>query len=93
MVLDVLSGLTIILQRKRELVVVWLSVLYLFLMLPWVIIWYGSRCPLWFNNYLAEEKRAGCVVAVCSLSLPHGAVGWSAVCDCGISWSYPLPVK
>ena len=22
--------------------------------------------------------------------LPHGAVGWSAVCDCGIFWSYLL---
>ena len=20
----------------------------------------------------------------------HGAVGWSAVCDCGVSWSYSL---
>ena len=25
-----------------------------------------------------------------SVTLPHGAVGWSAVCDCGISWSYLL---
>ena len=24
---------------------------------------------------------------LCSLLLPHGAVGWSVVCDCGISWS------
>ena len=22
---------------------------------------------------------------ICSVNLPHGAVGWSAVCDCGIS--------
>ena len=22
------------------------------------------------------------------VALPHGAMGWSAVCDCGISWSY-----
>ena len=21
----------------------------------------------------------------CSVALPHGAVGWSALCDCGIS--------
>ena len=27
---------------------------------------------------------------MCSVSLPHGAVGWSPVCDCGISWSYSL---
>ena len=26
----------------------------------------------------------------CSLALLHGAVGLSAVCDCGISWSYSL---
>ena len=24
------------------------------------------------------------------VSHPQGAVGWSAVCDCGISWSYSL---
>ena len=23
-----------------------------------------------------------------SLTIPHGAVGWSVVRDCGISWSY-----
>ena len=26
----------------------------------------------------------------CSVSSPRGAIGWSAVCDCGISWSYSL---
>ena len=26
----------------------------------------------------------------CPVALPHGAVGWSAVCDCGISWSSSL---
>ena len=24
----------------------------------------------------------------CYVALPSGAVGWSAVCDCNISWSY-----
>ena len=24
----------------------------------------------------------------CSVTLPHGTVGWSVMCDCGISWSY-----
>ena len=24
---------------------------------------------------------------LCSVPLPHGAVGWSVLCDCGISWS------
>ena len=28
----------------------------------------------------------GCLVyCKCSVTLPHGAMGWSAVCDCGIS--------
>ena len=26
----------------------------------------------------------------CSVTLPQEAVGWSAVCDCGISLSYSL---
>ena len=26
----------------------------------------------------------------CPVALPHGDMGCSAVCDCGISWSYPL---
>ena len=41
-----------------------------------------------------EEERVGCFAFVvlrmscwckCSVTLPHGAMGWSAVCDCGIS--------
>ena len=24
------------------------------------------------------------------VAFPHGVVCWSAVCDCGISWSYSL---
>ena len=51
------------------------------------------------RNHLAEEKRVGCfTLAVfllscdfwCSMSLPRGAEGWSAVCDHDISWSYSL---
>ena len=45
------------------------------------------------------EKKAGCFAlsvflmscdGQCSMALPHGAVGWSVVCDCGISLSYSL---
>ena len=25
-----------------------------------------------------------CLSSWCLVALPHGAVGWSAVCDCGI---------
>ena len=47
-----------------------------------------------FSNHLSEEGRTGYfgVVAVCVLyvSVPRGAVGWSSICDCDISWSYSL---
>ena len=33
----------------------------------------------------SDHMAVGLVV-----SLPHGAVGWSVVCDFGISWSYLL---
>ena len=40
-----------------------------------------------------EEERAGCFAFIvfwmscyckCFVALPHGALGWSAVCGCGI---------
>ena len=45
-------------------------------------------------NHLDEEERAGCFAFIvfqmscyckCVVALPHDAVGWCAVCDCGIS--------
>ena len=51
-------------------------------------------CALLCCNYLEEEERAGCFAfivlrmscyCICSVTHPHGAVGWSAVCDCGVS--------
>ena len=50
--------------------------------------------PFYFCNLLEEEERAGCFAFIVgsmyfyckfSVTLPHGAVGWSALCDCGIS--------
>ena len=47
-----------------------------------------------FCNYLEEEERAGCFACFVlwmpcyykrSLALPHGALGWSALCDCVFS--------
>ena len=47
-----------------------------------------------FCNHLDEEERAGYIAFIvfwmscyckCSVAQPHGAVGRSAVCDCGIS--------
>ena len=48
---------------------------------------------------LEGEEKAGCFAFIalhmfcyfkCSVALPHGAVGWSAACDYGISRSYSL---
>ena len=52
-----------------------------------------TLCPFLFCKHLEEEEKAGCFAIVlqmycyykCSVALPQGAVGWSAVCDCGIS--------
>ena len=46
-----------------------------------------------FAKHLAEEERALIVILLScssSLFLPRGILGWSAVCDCGISSSYSL---
>ena len=53
-----------------------------------------TLCPFSFCNHLEEEEKAGYLAIIvlqmycyyiCPVALPHGAVGWSAVCDCGIS--------
>ena len=52
-----------------------------------------ALCPFWFCGHLEEEERTGyfavvvlqvCCCCGCSVALPRGAVGWSAVCDCDI---------
>ena len=49
---------------------------------------------IYFCNHLDEEEKAGCFALTaflmscdsrCSVALSHGAMGWSAICDCGIS--------
>ena len=43
------------------------------------------------SNPLDEEERADCLTLVVFLvTLHHGGVGWSAVCDCCVIWSYSL---
>ena len=53
-----------------------------------------SLCPFYFCNNLEEDEKAVSFAIIvlqmfcyykCSVALPRGAVGWSAVCDCGIS--------
>ena len=44
-------------------------------------------------RHLAEDGAGRftlIVFCLCSVSPTHGAVGWSAVCACDISWSYAL---
>ena len=53
-----------------------------------------------FLSFLFDlEKKTGCFTLIvylvfcdcyCSVALSYGVVGWSAVCDCGISLSYSL---
>ena len=52
-----------------------------------------TLCPFYFCNHLEEEEKAGCFASIVlqmycyykwSVALPHSAVGWSAVCDCGM---------
>ena len=62
-------------------------------------LFFSTLCPFKLCDHLAGEDRAGCFALIaflmaiscyCSLPFPHGAVGWSAVCDWGISWLYSL---
>ena len=43
-----------------------------------------SRSKVYLNEVIIKGDH---IEGLCSLSLLHGAVGWSVVCDCGISWS------
>ena len=43
-------------------------------------------------TFLEEEERAACFAFIvlqmscyCICSMTHGAMGWSVVCDCGVS--------
>ena len=51
-------------------------------------------CLFKFCNHLEKEEKAGCLVIIVlqmhcyykfSVTFAAGAVGWPAVCDCGIS--------
>ena len=49
-----------------------------------------TLCPFSYSNHLEEEDFVFIVTPmschfICSVALPHGAMGWSAVCDSGIS--------
>ena len=62
--------------------------MYLFYILLYVIF-----CPVKFCNHIDGDERAGCFVFFfvflvsrdCCVTLPRGAMGMSAICDCDIS--------
>ena len=58
------------------------------------LLWYALLSVLSSFAIIFKRKRElaallilsyECLVTVCSVAHPHSAVGWSAVCDCGIS--------
>ena len=68
--------------------------------LCWFLFWFSLLCVLSsFAIILTmkrrrERERAGCFPVIvfrmscyrkCFVALPHGAMGWYAVCDCSIS--------
>ena len=56
--------------------------------------WYALICVLSSFTIMLKRKRELVALLLlsygCLVALPHDAVGWSAVCDCGISLSYSL---
>ena len=58
---------------------------------------YAVLSALYRFAIILMRKRGGCFTLIvflmscgckCYVTLPHGVVGGSAVCDCGIFWSY-----
>ena len=64
------------------------GVLYLVLVLLCI-----TLCPSSFAIILKRKRKLVAVIIVkqmycyykCAVAIPHGAVDWSAACDCGIS--------
>ena len=59
-----------------------------------IVLFFCTLCSYSFAIILMGVERVGCFALIvflmfygseCSLALPRGAVGWSAVCDCIIS--------
>ena len=65
----------------------------------YVIFQRRQKALLWSEGLKRDKKQVVLLLSIvfslscgcnCSMSLSRGAVGWSSVCDCGISWSYSL---
>ena len=79
-------------------IVVWLFLTTPRVYLQFVIVVFPDHTHLLFSSFaiilmgkreLVDLLCLSCDCC-CSVALPDGAMGWSAVCDCGISRSYSL---
>ena len=81
--------------RPRSVVMLLLTYCLMYFPLSVGALWLSNTvCPFLVCNVLEEEEKTCCFAIIvlqmycyykCSTALPNGAVGWSAVCDCGIS--------
>ena len=84
--------------------IVTVNVMRLFITVPWVglqcvFVVFHDHTHLLICGYSSRFRRLVCIVCYWYfliiptyffLALPHSSVGWSAVCDCGISRPYSL---
>ena len=62
----------------------------------WPVFWVSNKvllrqaCSATATSQKIEISIVESLDIKCSVALPHGAMGFSAVCDCGISWSCSL---
>ena len=66
----------------------------LFVAVLFVFVCYALLCVNFSVAIILKREKGGCFAIVvlhmycyykCSVALPYGTVGWSAVCGCGIS--------
>ena len=57
-----------------------------------IVMLFSNLCPFSFAITLVGKESASCFTlnaflmvcdCLCSVALPHGAMGWTAICDCG----------
>ena len=85
MVLLLLTFCLLLLPLWESVIVVCFVVRYFMSILVLQSSWWEERadCFAWFVFLVSRDGWA---------ALPRGATGLSAVCDCGISWSYSLTI-
>ena len=49
------------------------------------LLWVLSRVPIILKRKILFLLSHPCLAILCYVALPHGVMGWSAVCDSGIT--------